>query len=135
MTRTHLITLKAHPSFAPSIEIAVISASGREGGGDLTLAVGSDPLLGGPASREESIRPRDAESIWEMLDDIDMREAEGVAIGLDGTNFSLTIERADARATYSWWGSAAAEWDEVGRLVDKLLRLAGPGAARLRHLQ
>ena len=133
MSKKPLVALYGNPSFRGPIAIEVISANGTENDSELTLCIESDPQEGGFGSRTRSISPEEAARIWSLLDGIENDSAEGSVIGLDGTFFSLKIERSGEQASFSWWGNSRSEWEDVGLLADKLLRLAGPDAASLRR--
>ena len=133
MSKKPLVALYGNPSFGAPLAIEVISANGTENDPELTLRLESDPQMGGFGIRSRSISPEDAARLWSLLDGIETESAEGRTIGLDGTWFGLEIERSGDQASYSWWGDFRSEWEDVGLLADKLLRLAGPDAASLRR--
>ena len=133
MSEKPLVALYGNPSFRAPIAIEVVSANGTENDSELTLRMESDPQLGGFGTQTRPISPQEAVELWLLLDGLETASAEGHAIGFDGTSFTLRIERSGEQAAYSWWGDSRSEWEDVGRLVDKLLRLAGSDAASLRR--
>ena len=43
------------------------------------------------------------------------------AMGLDGTTYTIRIENGWNSVTYNWWGECPKEWEQLGKLAEKLV--------------
>lgn len=131
MTETDVINLRIMPSFGDGFEIVVSSTSGTDGDPELKLTAAFDGMLSQQESWRVELSRDDSKGVWELLEDFEVHGARSGTFGLDGTTYELTIESGQMRLHLEWWQEPPDGWVGPARLVNELLRIAGPDAQAL----
>lgn len=77
------------------------------------------PFLGCAEYPEpEKIENETVLSMLEQLEAINISPIPGLALGLDGAQYELIIQRGFNKAAYSWWSELPPEWGSLGTLVE-----------------
>jgi len=127
MPETEIVRLHIRPAVDREIEIRVVSPSGRDGDEDLTLWVRSGFFQDGEPT-STPLGPDDARALWAFLEGFELRGPALDLRGLDGRTYTLEIHAAGVDESLEWWERVSEGWSDAQRLVDELLRLAGPAA-------
>jgi hypothetical protein len=120
----------AEQTLPNEIEIAV---SSRDGAAAIRLTRSEDEFRGearggaphGSQGRERTLEVRAA---WarSVFEEVASLEAPSPVVpspmGVDGTDYHLSIRKGTARASYSWWVEAPAEWEGLERVYKRIRR-------------
>jgi hypothetical protein len=131
MPETELISLRILPSFGDGFEIVVTSTSGTDGDPELKLTAAFDGMLSEKESWRVELSRDDSRGLWELLEDFEVHGARSSTWGLDGTTYELAVDSGQMRVALEWWERPPDGWSGPARLVEELLRLAGPDAQAL----
>jgi len=66
----------------------------------------------------------EADSLWRLLNQVEIANLWQGEFGLDGIVSELVIQGGVSHIRFSWWGDVPAEWQSIGAVFDYVMAIA-----------